>query len=56
LPSKSAASASRIFTLLFPDRNIAELKAKYAKIRKANQALIAATLERLFSSGYNQNG
>jgi len=35
---------------------ITELKAKHAKIREANQALIPATLERLFSSEGNQNG
>jgi type I restriction enzyme, S subunit len=35
---------------------ITELKAKHAKIREANQALIPATLERLFSSEVNQNG
>lgn len=35
---------------------VAELKAKHAKIREANQALIPATLERIFSSEGHQYG
>lgn len=44
----------REFNLL--QTKIATLKAKHAKIREANQALIPATLERIFSSEGHQHG